>query len=68
MDEDMWILVIENIYKIIGHREDYINPTIDSELSQSSVNSYDTNSEDAMERCKNKLYRVLTRRCMHISI
>jgi hypothetical protein len=33
MDEDAQSSVIENIYKIIGHKEDYINPTIDGELS-----------------------------------
>jgi hypothetical protein len=33
-------------------REDYINPTIDGELSWRSVKSYDMDSEDAMERWK----------------
>jgi hypothetical protein len=32
MDEDAWSSIIDNIYKIAGHREDYINPTIDGEL------------------------------------
>jgi hypothetical protein len=45
MDEDAWSLVIENIYKIMGCREDYINPTTDGELSWRSVKSYDTDSE-----------------------
>jgi len=29
MDEYAWSLVIENIYKIMGQREDYINSTTD---------------------------------------
>jgi hypothetical protein len=29
VDEDAWSLVIENIYKIIGRKEDYKNPTVD---------------------------------------
>jgi hypothetical protein len=28
IDEDAWNLGIENIYKVMGCREDYINPTI----------------------------------------
>jgi hypothetical protein len=42
------------------HREDYVNPTTDGELSWRSVHSYDTDSEDAMDRWKNKLYEVST--------
>jgi hypothetical protein len=59
--------VIENIYKITGCREDYINPTTDGELSWRSVKSYDMDSEDAMDRWKNKLYEVSTRRCVRIT-
>jgi hypothetical protein len=33
LDEDAHRSTIENIYKITGHREDYINPTVDGELS-----------------------------------
>jgi hypothetical protein len=50
VDEDERISVIENIYKITGPMEDYINPTIDGELSWQSIKSYDTDSEYAMER------------------
>jgi len=32
VDEDTWNLVIENIYNITGHGEDYINFTVDEEL------------------------------------
>jgi hypothetical protein len=67
VDEDAWSSTIENIYKITGYREDYINPTTDGELSWRSVKSYDTDSEDAMERWKNKLYEVSTHRCVRIT-
>jgi hypothetical protein len=33
VDEDVQSSIIENIYKIIGNRVDYINPTVDGELS-----------------------------------
>jgi hypothetical protein len=67
VDEDAQSSIIENIYKITGHREDYVNPTVDGELSWRSMKSYDTDSDDAMERWKNKLYEVSTRRCTHIT-
>jgi hypothetical protein len=67
VDEDVEISVIENIYRITGYREEYINPTLDGELSWLSVKSYDIYSKDALERWKNKLYEVSTRRCTHIS-
>jgi hypothetical protein len=50
MDEDARSSVIENIYKITGHKEYYINPTTYGELSWQSVKTYDMNFEDAMER------------------
>jgi hypothetical protein len=37
MDEDAWSFVVQNIYKITGHIEDYINLTADRELSWRSV-------------------------------
>jgi hypothetical protein len=59
---------IENIYKVMGCREDYINPTTNGELSWRSVKSYDMDSEDALDRWKNNIYEVSTRRCAHISM
>jgi len=54
----------------MGQRKDYINPTTDGELSWRSVKSYDMDYdmdyEDVMDRWKNKLYEVSTRRCIHI--
>jgi hypothetical protein len=50
INKDVWSSIIENIYKITGHREDYVNPTTDEELSWSSFRSYDTYSKDALDR------------------
>jgi hypothetical protein len=68
MNEDAQSSIIENIYKIMGHREDYINPTMDGELSWRSVKSYDIDSEDAMERWQHKLYEISTRRCTKLPL
>ena len=48
--EDAQILVIENIYKIIRCREDYVNPLANGELIWRSMKSYDTDLDDTMER------------------
>jgi hypothetical protein len=66
VDEDAWSSTIENIYKVTGHKEDYVNPTADGELSWRSVKYYDMDSEDALDRWKNQIYEVSTRRCAHI--
>jgi len=67
VDDDSQSSIIENIYKVKGNREDYINPTADRELSWRSVRSYDADYEDALDRWKNNIYKVLTMRCTHIS-
>jgi hypothetical protein len=64
VDEDARSSVIENISNITGHREDYINPTIDGELNCRSVKYYDTYSEDSMDRWKNNLYKFSTHICI----
>jgi hypothetical protein len=56
MREDAQSPIIEKIYNITGHKEDYVNLTIDGELSRSSIYSYDTDSEDALTRRKNRMY------------
>jgi hypothetical protein len=58
VNEDDQSSIIENIYQTTGHIEDYINPTVDGELSWTSVKSYDTYSKYATERRKNKLYSL----------
>jgi hypothetical protein len=42
--EDARSSVIENICKITGYMEYYVNPTVDGELSWRRVKSYDTTS------------------------
>jgi hypothetical protein len=48
VNEDVQSSIIENIYNIIGHKEDYVNSTIDGELSWRIFFSYDTYSKDVM--------------------
>jgi hypothetical protein len=50
MDEDVQSYVVENIYKITQYREYHINPTTYGDLIWRSVKSYDSDSEEAMER------------------
>jgi hypothetical protein len=66
VDEDVWSLRVENIYKVTRCREDYINLTTDGELSWRSVKYYDMDSDDSLDRWKNNIYEVSTRRCAHI--
>jgi hypothetical protein len=47
--KDAQRLGVENIYKVIGHSEDYINPIADGKLRWRSVKYYDTYSDDALE-------------------
>jgi hypothetical protein len=67
IDEDARSSIIENIYKITGRKKDYINPTVDGELSWRSMKSYDIDLEDAMGRWQHKLYEIFTERCTHIT-
>jgi hypothetical protein len=67
VNEDAQSSIIENIYQITRHKEYYINPLADGELSWRSVKSYDVNSKDAMEIRKNKLNEVSTRICAQIT-
>jgi hypothetical protein len=41
VNEDARSSIIENIYQITWHAKDYINPTVDCDLSWRSVSSYD---------------------------
>jgi hypothetical protein len=51
--EDVGCSTIENIYKFIGCREEYVKSTTDRELSLRSVKYYDMDSKDALDRWKN---------------
>jgi len=61
MNEDAKSSIIEKIYQITGHKEYYINPTVDGEMSWRSVKSYDIDLEDSMERWQHKMYEFYTR-------
>jgi hypothetical protein len=63
VNDDAQSSIIENIYTITGCREYYVNTMVDGEMSWRSVHSYDTDLENSMERWKNKIYDVSTRRC-----
>jgi hypothetical protein len=54
---------LENIYKLIEGQHDYINPTIDGNLSWQSENACSSDSEEALENWQNIMYEVSTRRC-----
>lgn len=58
---------IAELYNITAWREDYINPIVDEELSWRSICSYGTDSEESLERWKNRLHEMSTRRCAHVT-
>jgi hypothetical protein len=49
VNEDMESSIIENIYNVTRHKEDYVNPIANGELSWRSVHSHDIDLEDAMD-------------------
>jgi hypothetical protein len=57
----------ENIYKLTTRQHDYINPTSDGNLSWRSDNACSLDSEEALEKWKNKMYVVSTRRCARLT-
>jgi hypothetical protein len=54
---------LENIYKLTTGQQDYINPTIDGNLSWRSEISCSSDSKEALENWQNKMHEVSTRRC-----
>jgi hypothetical protein len=63
VNEDTLSSIIENIYNITRRGVDYVNLTAEGELRWRSVHSYDTNSKYTMDKWKNKLYEISTRKC-----
>jgi hypothetical protein len=49
---------LENIYKLIARQHDYINPIADGNLSWRSDNTCSSDSKEALENWKNKMYEV----------
>jgi hypothetical protein len=58
---------MENIYKLTARQQDYINPTTDGNLRWRSDNACSSDSEEALENWKNKMYEVSTRRCARLT-
>ena len=67
MREDLKDIDLENFYKVIARWEDYINPTVDRNMSWTSINSFSSNSDDALENLKHILYDVSTSKCGKIT-
>jgi hypothetical protein len=58
---------LENIYKLMARQQDYINPTVDGNLSWRSDNACSSESEEALENWQNKMYEVSTRICARLT-
>jgi hypothetical protein len=54
---------LENIYKLIARQQDYINPIAYGNLRWRSDSICSSDSEEALEKWKNKMYEVSMRRC-----
>ena len=58
---------LDQIYNVTSMQEDYINLTIDGNLSWKSASSCKFNSGEALENMKNRLHEVSMRRCNKIT-
>jgi hypothetical protein len=58
---------IENIYKLTARQHDYINPTIDGNLSWRSDNACSSDLDEALENWQNKMYEVFAWRCARLT-
>lgn len=65
--EDLDNYDVGELYNITARREDYVNPTMDGELSWRSICSYGTDAKDALNRWQNRLHEVSTRRCVCVT-
>jgi hypothetical protein len=59
--------MLDNIYKLTTRQQDYINPTVDGNLSWRSDSACSSDSEEALENWQNKMYEVSTRRCARLT-
>ena len=66
VQDDLNSVDIENIYHITSKREGYINHTIDAQIIYKSIYFYNIELEEALDRWKNRLYNVSSRRFMCI--
>jgi hypothetical protein len=58
---------LENIYKLTKIQHDYINPTIDENISWRSECACSSDSEEALENWQNRMYEVSIRRCARLT-
>jgi hypothetical protein len=58
---------LENIYKLTARQQDYINPTTYGNLSWRSDSACSSDSEEALENQKNKMYKVSTQICARLT-
>ena len=61
--EDLDYVNLDNFYKVIAWREDYINTIVDDKLSWTSINSCSSNFDKVLENWQDRLYEVSTRKC-----
>jgi hypothetical protein len=52
---------------MIAQMDDYVNPTIDGALSWRSIISCASDSEEGLEHWQQRMHKVSTRRCAHIT-
>jgi hypothetical protein len=65
--EEYHVYELENIYKLIARQQDYINPMTDGNLIWKSDSACSSYLEEALEKWKNKMYEVSTRRCARLT-
>ena len=58
---------LDQIYNVTAMKEDYINPTTDGNLSWKSASSCTSDSGEALENWKNRIYEVSMRRCTRVT-
>ena len=58
---------LDTIYNVTTLQEDYINPTADSNLSWKCESSCTLDSGEALEKWKNRLHEVSSRKCARIT-
>jgi hypothetical protein len=62
----LYLEEINQLYRTIAHDEDYVNATADGILSWRSITSCVMDSDTGLEKWKQRLHKVSTRRCTRI--
>ena len=58
---------LDNIYNVTTLKEDYINPTMDGNLSWRCTSSCTSDLGEALKNSQNRLHDVSMRRCVRIT-